>query len=359
MKHYVLIVIFILTCFTTTCANNTAITPPNYPSTIEARKVGDSYVNWIDTSMLGGSLLSYFWKAISNDAQVKPEDEIPVISLSNASFKEDPIEHLAFRWLGHSSVLIEMNGYRILIDPVFSEHASPVPIAVKRFSVSPISIEEIPSVDVVVISHDHYDHLDKNTIKAIAVNGTKFFVPLEVGEHLEDWDVSENQIVELSWWEQSSFRDLKMICVPARHFSGRGLFDSDETLWAGWVIQSNTHKIYYSGDTGYANHFKQIGKKLGPFDLTLIKIGAYGDTWPDIHINPKKAIQAHLEVRGRLLLPVHWATFNLALHSWDEPIIKTIQAAKENGVKIVTPIIGELVDTAKPIINKNWWEGIR
>ena len=174
-----------------------------------------------------------------------------------------------------------------------------------------------------------------------------------------DTQIPKNKIEELTWWQQIRYNNLSLVCVPARHFSGRGLFDRDKTLWAGWVIQGISKSVYCSGDTGYADHFKAIGEAYGPFDLTIIKVGAYSEKWPEIHINPKQAVQAHIEVQGKLLLPVHWATFNLALHPWDEPIIRTIKAAKKDNVQLTIPIIGEIVNIESTAENIEWWPHIR
>ena len=319
-----------------------------------------TYENWIPTEMIvEGGMASELWKWIIGGERQKPGGEIPVVLLDKDSLNGKPADGLTVRWLGHSSVLIEISGRRVLIDPVFSRYASPVPGFVKRFSKAPISADELKGLDAVVISHDHYDHLDKDAIKSLARSGVPFFVPTGVAAYLQDWGVPAGQIRELTWWEESTLGTLTFICVPARHFSGRGLFTRNDTLWAGWIVQSETRKLYFSGDTGYAEHFKAIGDTYGPFDLTLIKIGAYSDKWPYIHVKPEEAVKAHTDVKGKVFLPVHWGTFTLALHAWDEPIIRAVKAAKQNGVRIVTPIIGELVDIDKPITNRNWWEEVK
>jgi L-ascorbate metabolism protein UlaG (beta-lactamase superfamily) len=321
---------------------------------------GDKYKNWISTQMLAdGNYLSATWDWIKGGKRTTPNGDIPVVVLNRKSFPETIHEGLTFSWLGHSSVLLEISGCRILIDPVFSKYASPIPLFVKRFSKPPITAGQFPKVDIVLITHDHYDHLDKNVVKILSRQGSYFLVPEGVGGHLRAWGIPKKKIEELTWWQQTRYNNLSLACVPARHFSGRGLFDRDKTLWAGWVIQSKSKSVYCSGDTGYADHFKAIGEAYGPFDLTIIKVGAYSEKWPEIHINPEEAVQAHIEVQGKLLLPVHWATFNLALHPWDEPIIRTIKAAKKNNVRLTIPFIGEIVNIENTAENKEWWTHIQ
>jgi L-ascorbate metabolism protein UlaG (beta-lactamase superfamily) len=323
-------------------------------------KSGTKYENWTATPMiLDGSMMSVTWKWLKGADRDKPEGEIPVVSLNNNSFNGYSAAGLMVRWLGHSTVLIEMSGDRILIDPVFNQYASPVPVVTKRFSKAPLRPEQLPHIDAVIISHNHYDHLEKETVNALSKSGTTFFVPTGVGESLRDWGIPPRQVKELSWWEQSRFEALTFICVPARHFSGRGLFDRNVALWSGWVIRSDRKSVYFSGDTGYANHFAAIGEQYGPFDLTMIKIGAYNDSWPHVHVTPEEAVKGHIEARGEVFLPVHWATFVLALHPWDEPIIRAVKAAQQKDVLIITPKIGELVDIEKPITNHHWWEEVK
>jgi len=318
------------------------------------------YENWLPTPMfVEGGMASEIWKWIKGGERQRPGGEIPVVLLDKDSLNGKPADGLTVRWLGHSTVLIEISGHRVLIDPVFSRYASPVPGFVKRFSKAPVSADALKGIDAVVLSHDHYDHLDKDSIRSLSRSGAVFFVPAGVAAYLRKWGVPAGQIRELTWWEESTFGTLKFICVPARHFSGRGLLSRNNTLWAGWIVLSETRKLYFSGDTGYAGHFKAIGDKYGPFDLTLIKIGAYADKWPYIHVKPEEAVKGHIEVKGKMLLPVHWGTFTLALHAWDEPIIRAVKAAKQNEVRIITPIIGELVDIDKPITNRNWWEEVK
>lgn len=321
---------------------------------------GDQYFNWISTPKVVYSLPKMIWHNIANSGdRKKPEDKIPMVRLNQKSFSEKPSSGLMLRWLGHSSLLLEWSGLRLMIDPMLSTYASPVPGFVKRFSEVPISIDELPKVDFVLISHNHYDHLDKPTVKALAKEGATFLVPMGVENHLKDWGVDANRVQSLTWWQKTEFETLGIVCVPARHFSNRGLFDGNETLWSGWVVIGHSKRIYYSGDSGYGNHFKEIGNRLGPFDLAIIDNGAYNEAWPYVHSNAENAIQACIDVDARLFLPVHWATFDLSIHSWDEPIIKAVAEAKNKNVNLITPRIGELVDLDKSIVNSKWWTTVK
>jgi L-ascorbate metabolism protein UlaG (beta-lactamase superfamily) len=321
---------------------------------------GDQYFNWIRTPTVVYNIPKLIWHNLSNGRErKKPEGIIPVVRFTREDLSEKPSSGLTLRWLGHSSLLLEMNGYRWMIDPMLSTYASPIPGFVKRYSEVPVLIDELPPVDFVLISHDHYDHLDKSTVKALAQKGALFFVPLGIENYLRDWGIKDGQIQSLNWWQEAEFRTLKLVCVPARHFSGRSLINGNRTLWAGWAIKSMTTNVFYSGDSGYANHFKKIGKTLGPFDLAIIENGAYNKAWPYVHSDAENAVQACLDVKGKLLLPVHWSTFDLSLHSWDEPIVRAISKAQERNIKIATPQIGELVDLEKFIVNTDWWTKVK
>ena len=264
-------------------------------------------------------------------------------------------EGLRAIWIGHATVLIDIDGYRVLTDPIWSERCSPVQWAgPRRFHPPPLALEDLGQVDAVVISHDHYDHLDMHTVQSLSARGATFFVPLGVGAHLERWGVPAAQRKELDWNEHARLRDLEIIALPSRHFSGRRGTDAYETLWATWAIVGPSHRVFFSGDTGWFDAFGDIGRTLGPFDLTVIKIGAYGPTWPEIHVNPEEAIAMHLAVRGKLMLPVHWGTFNLAYHDWNEPPERLVKAATGK-IAFVTPRPGDVVDVRRPPPVTKWW----
>jgi L-ascorbate metabolism protein UlaG (beta-lactamase superfamily) len=268
-------------------------------------------------------------------------------------------EGLHVTWFGHSSALVEIEGKRVLLDPVWSDRCSPSRLTgPKRLHEPPVPLRELPPLDAVLISHDHYDHLDMETIhNLVDLQAAPFLVPLGVGAHLERWGVPATRIIELDWDETHQVAGLGFIATPARHFSGRG-FTRDETLWTSWVIQGPTRKVFYSGDTGYFPGFAEIGERHGPFDVTLIQVGAYGDAWPDIHMVPEDGVATHVDVRGGLMIPVHWATFNLALHDWPEPADRTWREAKARDVRLAIPRPGERVDVDNPPAVDGWWQQI-
>jgi L-ascorbate metabolism protein UlaG (beta-lactamase superfamily) len=230
----------------------------------------------------------------------------------------------------------------------------------KRFHPMPLPLADLPPLDAVAISHDHYDHLDRATVAALAERGERFVVPLGVGAHLEQWGIAPELIDELDWWEEIRVGELTLVATPGRHFSGRSVVmaDRNQTLWSGWALIGPAHRVYYSGDTAMFPGFAEIGRRLGPFDVTMIEIGAYNAAWRDVHIGPEQAIEAHRMLRGELLLPVHWGTFDLALHSWTEPAERVLVAARAAGVDLALPRPGESVDpSAEPALTR-WWPSL-
>jgi len=320
------------------------------------------FVNTLPQSpYLLGETWDVFVEQLFGDQLRHPPSDIPVIPILPTSLSTPPSPGLRAMWIGHAGVLVEMDGFRFFVDPVFSEYASPFSfIGPKRFHPPPIALADLPKIDAVMISHDHYDHLDMETVKHLGAKGTLFFVPLGVGAHLEAWDIPDAQIIELEWGESKAIGEITIVSTPTRHYSGRGLFDYKETFWSSWSIMGPKHRVFYSGDTGFSDHFQKIGNQFGPFDLSIIKVGAYGpgDSWLDIHMDPEHAVEAHLAVQGRRLLPVHWATFNMAIHDWDEPIKRTLKIAQEKQVDLVTPRIGEVITIGQPFHSSNWWEQV-
>jgi len=286
----------------------------------------------------------------------EPTKPIPVNQLTSEQILTLGIERDSVVRLGHSSILLNMAGQHWLIDPVFSERASPFSFAgPKRFHQPPIDLANLPAIDGVIISHDHYDHLDKTTIKHLAQTVKHFVVPLGVERHLMNWGVDENTIHPLDWWQNINLGEIKITATPTQHFSGRGLFDKNKTLWASYAIKSTTSNIYFSGDSGYFDGFKVIGERLGPFDLTLVETGAYDKDWATIHMTPEQSLQAHIDLKGKHLLPIHNGTFDLAFHPWYEPLERITALANEANVSLITPVMGQVVDTDKPNGTTLWW----
>lgn len=286
--------------------------------------------------------------------EATPKNAVPVHAISIDDLLQEK-EAVLYR-LGHSSVLIKLDGQLILTDPVFSDRASPVQWAgPKRFHQAPISIADLPPVQVVAISHDHYDHLDKHAVKLLNDKVEHFVVPLRVGALLKKWGVAESKITELDWWQSETISGVEFSLAPTQHFSGRGLTDKNSTLWGSWAIKGKQANIFFSGDSGYFSGFKEIGEKYGPFDLTMIETGAYNDLWSDIHMFPAQSIQAHLDVKGKAMMPIHNSTFDLALHDWQEPLEQVSAISAEQNVQLVTPIIGEKVMITEPKPTSLWW----
>jgi len=290
-----------------------------------------------------------------------PDSPLPVISLTASDFDVAPESGLRITWLGHSTFLVEIDGQKVLVDPVLSKRSSPFTWAgPTRFHKTPLSIDELPAIDAVVISHNHYDHLDHRTVQVLGERVPLYIVPLGVGALLEYWGVLPERIVERDWWDEFKLNDLTFTATPARHFSGRSfvMADRNETLWCGWAIAGREHRIYYSGDTGMFPGFAAIGERLGPFDAVLIEIGAYDQLWADLHIGPEQAIEARRTLGSGLFIPVHWGTFDLAMHAWTEPVERVLVAAERVGVPIVVPRPGESFEPANPPHLTRWWPSI-
>jgi L-ascorbate metabolism protein UlaG (beta-lactamase superfamily) len=280
-----------------------------------------------------------------------------------ADLARPPATGLRLTWAGHSSVLAEIDGRRVLFDPVWGERCSPFAFAgPKRLHPVPLPLAALGPVDVVVISHDHYDHLDLPTIEALARTDTLFAVPLGVGAHLEHWGVPADRLRELDWHEETEVGGLTLTASPARHFCGRGLRSTQHTLWASWVVAGPDHRVYHSGDTGYFDGFRDIGAAHGPFDATMIQVGAYAEFWPDIHMTPEEGLRAHLDLQGGatagVLLPIHWGTFNLAPHPWAEPGEWMKDAAEEAGQAVAFPRPGEPFEPAGELPAEPWWRAV-
>lgn len=287
----------------------------------------------------------------------EPEDELPTRFDQNTS---NTIDSLCFiTWYGHSSFLIEMDGQRILIDPMLTDYPSPLPMGTKRFAYDQaIPIEQIKNIDVVILSHDHYDHLDYETVLAIAGEVKHFYTALGVGSHLKHWGIPEERITELDWWESVETGPLELVACPSRHFSGRALNDRWKTQWASWVIKGRHQRLYFSGDGGYGSHFQEIGKRFGPFDLAMMECGQYFRVWKHIHLMPEESVQAGIELRADLLMPVHWGAFKLAPHSWKDPIERFTAESARLEIPCIHPYIGQRFNLGVDFPRDPWWEGM-
>jgi L-ascorbate metabolism protein UlaG (beta-lactamase superfamily) len=288
-----------------------------------------------------------------------PSEPLPSMNpLENWATK--PQSGLRVTWLGHSTMLIEIDGLRVLTDPVWGPRASPSAIVgPKRFQRVPISLREMPPVDLVVISHDHYDHLDYPTIRALAKSTVPFVVSLGVGAHLEYWGVQPERIVELDWWESYTVANSGVVltAAPSQHFSGRGLKDRNSTLWSSFAIRSPKHSVFFSGDTGLTTEYRLIRERLGPFDVVMLEIGAFHPSWGDIHLGPENALKAHAMLGG-VFMPVHWGTFALAMHAWDQPAERLLELASLTDAKLLMPLLGQPIEPAHADTVNPWWREV-
>jgi L-ascorbate metabolism protein UlaG (beta-lactamase superfamily) len=319
------------------------------------------FINPIDVPMMApGSTWKYIKKQFfSSRIDPKPKGELPLKPIQSNEWIGLDKSNLFFAWLGHSSILITLDEKTILVDPVLEKRASPVSwIGPKRFHPPPVIAKDLPPIDVVLITHDHYDHLEKTTVKQLSDKTGLFLVPLGMGELFEDWGITPEKVKELDWWEQHVVGPLAFIATPGVHYARRGLLDGDKRLWCSWSIRGQSRKVFVSGDSGYFDGFKEVGAKLGPFDITFLKIGSYDDMWKQVHMTPEEAVQQHQDLGGGILVPLHWATFDLALHPWYEPIERALAAADTSNVRVITPLIGERVDLNRLPEANEWWQGV-
>ncbi len=273
-------------------------------------------------------------------------------------------DHARVLWLGHSSVLMNIDGKIVLLDPTLTNRVAPVFFMGGRFQKPPLELDQLPPVDYIVISHDHYDHLDADSIRFFSRDQkkpAKIIAALGVGARLESFGIEPDRIVELDWWESFEDGGFKFTATPSQHFSGRGISDAAKTLWASFAIRHGKLNIFFSGDTGYYTHFKAIGEKLGPFDFAILESGQYNLLWQYVHMLPEEVVQAAKDIRAREFMPIHWGMYNLAIHDWFEPISRVSKLANENSVPIRTPILGETLEfdisgKSKPVLHPKWWE---
>ncbi|HJW10775.1 MAG TPA: MBL fold metallo-hydrolase, partial [Albitalea sp.] len=289
-----------------------------------------------------------------------PQGPLPSVS-PGETWHKPPGSGLRATWLGHSTVLLEIDGLRVLTDPVWGPRASPSRLAgPKRFQPVPVALRALPPIDLVLVSHDHYDHLDYPTIRELAHHDVPFVTSLGVGAHLEAFGVPAQRITELDWWESHTLpnADLTVTAAPSQHFSGRGLKDRNATLWSSLVIHSPRHRVFFSGDTGLTTEYGLIRERLGPFDLVMLEVGAFHPAWGDIHLGPENALKALALLGGGAFLPVHWGTFSLALHAWDEPAETLLALGPQQGARLLMPRLGEPVEPAHEHSLTPWWRAV-
>lgn len=319
---------------------------------------GKKFINLEETSMEFSfrNLPGLLKKQLFEKQGREPDNPIPIIPFDKEAFLA-PSDKMKFIWYGHSVVLMRIKGKTILIDPMLGPNASPIaPFATKRFSQGSLElIDELPEIDLLIMTHDHYDHLDYDSIAKLKGKVKQYYTALGVGRHLESWGVDGNSIVEFDWWDQHLFNDVNITFTPSRHFSGRGLTDRAKSMWGGWVFKTDNENIYFSGDGGYGAHFKEVGEKLGPFDFGFIECGQYNENWHQIHMYPEEAIQASGDAKAQKVMPVHWAGFALALHTWTDPADRFVAAASKEDQTFISPQIGELVEDYNAHVSTNWW----
>ena len=328
-----------------------------------AEKINDKFMNPVPTVVTRpGSYGRTLRRLLTERRRGDPERALGPFPTDTSIYAQQPVHGLRLTWMGHSTLLIEIDGRRILTDPLWSERASFVQFAgPKRFYPPPLALQDVPPLDAILFSHDHYDHLDRATVAKIARLPSWANVPVVcsvgVGRYLESWGIARSRIREMNWGDTVSIAaDLQVTATPARHFSGRGLWGRNETLWSSFVIRGSRHNIFFGADSGMFPGFQQIGDSYGPFDLTMLEIGAYDADWPDIHMGPAKAAEAHIALQGKLLLPIHWGLFNLAFHTWREPVEWLMREAEQKNIRLLLPRPGTPTEVSGASLHTFWWE---
>ena len=322
---------------------------------------GKKFVNQSPTVMdiNLASLPGLIREQLSNTAVRSPRQPLPILPFNETLFQSEP-DTPKFVWYGHSVLLLQIHGRNLLIDPMLGPDAAPIaPFASRRFSKNALEvIDHLPPLDAVLMTHDHYDHLDHASIQRLKSKTDTWLVALGVGRHLERWGISPDQITEFDWWQELDFHGITLTFTPSRHFSGRGLTDRAKSLWGGWVFTTKASRIYWSGDGGYDGHFAEVGKRLGPFDWAFMECGQYNERWHAIHMYPEEAVQAAQDAGAKVSIPVHWGGFALALHTWQDPAERFWEAAQTNEVEICTPQIGEVVLMGQEAGRGAWWREV-
>ncbi|REH01599.1 MBL fold metallo-hydrolase [Flavobacterium aquicola] len=320
---------------------------------------GEKFLNIENTSMDISirTMPKLLYKQFCEKKDRAPKAPLNIIPFNNEAFSKSS-ETAHFIWFGHSVLLLRMNDLTILIDPMFGSNAAPIsPFPIKRFSENTLDIiDELPIIDLVLLSHDHYDHLDYDSIQKLKPKVKQFYVALGVKRHLIKWGIDAEIITEFDWWDTADFNTIQITFTPTRHFSGRGLRDRAKSLWGGWSLMTPKEKIWFSGDSGYGQHFKEIGRRLGPFDFAFMECGQYNENWSQIHMFPEESVQAAIDANVQTFMPVHWAGFALAQHSWTEPVERFIEAANKQNIKCIVPKLGEIVSIETSKTSDFWFK---
>lgn len=316
------------------------------------------FTNQVTTNTAGtdSSMLEIIIKFIKGVPNQNPSKNLEVLKVNPESLEYKNEPNLV--WFGHSTFLLTMPKLTLFFDPVFSEKASPHPwLGKSRYNKEfPLTPEQVPEIDAIVISHDHYDHLDYDSVLKLDHKVKAYFVPMGVGTHLESWGIAKDKIQEFNWWQAETINDLTITFTPARHFSGRRITNANQTLWGGWYVKAMDSSLFFSGDTGYGPHFSEIKDKLGAPDFALLECGQYNEAWSDIHMMPEQTVQAAQDLEAKVMMPIHWGSFTLALHSWTDPVERALAEANKLQQAIVTPEIGALVELSQqPAASNPWW----
>lgn len=298
------------------------------------------------------------WSMMVNSDAYRPASRFPMQTPDWQAFLA-PSPQVKFIWFGHSTLLMRVNGKTVWLDPVYYRHASPIPIMMRRFQEPPATLAELPPIDLIVYTHAHYDHLDADVVDYFAKHSpqTRFLTPLGVGAYLRKWGIADNQIQEIDWHQSADYFGAKFHAVPARHDASRTLLDAKRSLWSGWVLETGSEKIYFSGDSSYAPHFQAIGQRFGGFDLAFVENGQYNRFWEDNHMFPHQTVQAVQDVQAKRWMPIHWGAYPLAVHAWDEPVRESTRISAEKGLPMLTPVMGQVFD--KNTVTGAWWEGVK
>ena len=331
---------------------------PIYPASDHYDPTIGKFYNTPATRPLKSGIMGEMWTMFSQEKQFHPPTRLPMQPPDWKAFLA-PSECVKMIWFGHSTVLMRVNDKTILFDPVYAKTVSPVGLMMHRFQEPPARLDELPPIDWIVYSHAHYDHLDKVVVQHFIKNqpNTQFLTPLGVGAYLREWGVAPQQIRELDWWQSFDLTGTKLHAVPARHNAARTSFDKDKSLWAGWVVETPIEKIYFSGDSSYATHFAEIGKRFGGFDLALMENGQYNVLWEDNHMFPEQTVQAAMDTNARRWVPIHWGAYPLSTHAWDASVRESSRIAAEKQLPMLTPLMGQVFDVNTP--TEQWWETVK